>query len=131
MEFRAPAGVPGDDRAALLVLRDLATARVVRLGSGELPGAAQPGFDVRAAAHRVSPALALLPHEREDDGVATVVWERRRPLHPARLYEALEQLVSAAQRSRGRFWLPNRPATMLAWDAAGGSLAVQDCGPAP
>ncbi|HEY6494004.1 MAG TPA: GTP-binding protein [Trebonia sp.] len=57
------------------------------------------------------------------------MWERRRPLHPARLYAALDQLVPAAQRSRGRFWLANRPGMMLGWDAAGGSLAVDDCGP--
>ena len=101
----------------------------MRLGAGELLGAARSGFDVRAAAHRVSPALVLLPPEYEDDGVATLVWKQRRPLHPARLYQALEQLVPAAQRSRGRFWLANRPGVMLAWDAAGGSLAVQECGP--
>lgn len=131
----AVSGEPGLDepagaRPGAAMLRQLhPAARIVRLGAGDLPGAARPGFNVRAAAHRVSPALALLPHECEDDGVATLVWEWRRPFHPARLYEALEQLVPAAQRSRGRFWLANRPDVMLAWDAAGGSLAVEDCGP--
>jgi G3E family GTPase len=104
-------------------------ARIVALGAGELIGAARSGFDVRAAAHRVSPALALLPQEAEKGGIATMVWERRRPFHPARLYEALELLVPAAQRSRGRFWLANRPGVMLGWDAAGANLAVEDCGP--
>ena len=123
-------GEPAGARPGAAMLRQLRpAARVVRLGTGELPGAARSGFDVRAAAHRVSPALALLPHECEHDGVATLVWKQRRPLHPARLYEALEQLVPAAQRSRGRFWLANRPGVMLGWDAAGGSLAVEDCGP--
>ena len=121
---------PSDARPAVAMLRQLRPAApVVRLGAGELPAAARSGFDVRAAAHRVSAALVLLPHEYEHDGVATLVWKQRRPLHPARLYEALEQLVPAAQRSRGRFWLANRPAVMLAWDAAGGSLAVEECGP--
>jgi G3E family GTPase len=118
-----------DARTGVAMLRHLhPTAPIVRLGIGELPRTAQSGFDVRAAAHRVSPALALLPQQGEHDGVATLVWKRRRPLHPARLYEALEQLVPAAQRSRGRFWLANRPDVMLAWDAAGGNLAVEDCG---
>jgi G3E family GTPase len=121
---------PSVVRPAVAMLRQLRPAApVVRLGAGELLGAARSGFDVRAAAHRVSPAMLLLPHEREDDGVSTVVWKQRRPLHPARLYQALEQLVRAAQRSRGRFWLANRPGVMLAWDAAGGSLAVQEYGP--
>jgi G3E family GTPase len=119
-----------ETRPGAAMLRQLQpAARIVRLGAGELPGAARSGFDVRAAAHRVSPALAMLPHAHEEDGVATLVWERRRPVHPARLYEALDLLVPAAQRSRGRFWLANRPYMMLGWDAAGGSLAVEDCGP--
>ncbi|GAB2699923.1 CobW family GTP-binding protein [Kitasatospora kifunensis] len=127
------AGVEGNGperRAALAMLGQLhPTARTVRLGTGALVRAALGGFDVPAARDRVNPALALLPQEREEAGVATVVWERRRPLHPARLYEALEQLVPAAQRSRGRFWLANRPELMLAWDAAGANLAVEECGP--
>lgn len=121
---------PSGMRPAVAMLRQLRPAAlVVRLGAGELPGAARSRFDVRAAAHRVSPALVLRPHKYEHDGVATLVWKARRPLHPARLYQALEQLVPAAQRSRGRFWLANRPGAMLAGDAADGSFAVQECGP--
>ncbi|MDH6117749.1 G3E family GTPase [Kitasatospora sp. GAS204A] len=117
-------------RAGLAMLHQLhSTARVVRLGTGELIRAALGGFDVAAARDRVNPALAQLPQEQDAAGVATVVWERRRPLHPTRLHEALEQLVPAAQRSRGRFWLANRPDLMFAWDAAGANLAVEECGP--
>ncbi|GAB2720029.1 CobW family GTP-binding protein [Kitasatospora kifunensis] len=116
--------------AGLAMLRQLhPTARFVRLGAGTLVGAALAGFEVAAARDRVNPALALLPQAADEAGVATLVWERRRPLHPARLYEALDQLVPAAQRSRGRFWLANRPDLMLAWDAAGANLAVEECGP--
>jgi hypothetical protein len=60
-----------------------------------------------------------------------VVWERRRPLHPARPHEALEQQVPAAHRSRRRFWLADRPDTMPVWDVAGASLAMEECGPWP
>ncbi|MDH6574442.1 GTP-binding protein [Kitasatospora sp. MAP5-34] len=116
--------------AGIAMLRQLhPTARAVRLGTGALARAALAGFDVAAARDRVNPALALLPQAADEAGVATLVWERRRPLHPARLHEALEQLVPAAQRSRGRFWLANRPDLMLAWDAAGANLAVEECGP--
>ena len=121
---------PDETRPGIAMLRHLQpSARIVRLGAGELPGAARAGFDVLAAAHRVSPALARMPQEDQAEGVATMVWEARRPFHPARLYEALDLLVPAAQRSRGRFWLASRPQVMLGWDAAGGSLAVEDCGP--
>ncbi|MDH6129976.1 GTP-binding protein [Kitasatospora sp. GP82] len=120
----------GELRAGIAMLRQLhPTARAARLGTGALVRAALAGFDVAAARDRVNPALALLPQEADEAGVATLVWERRRPLHPARLHEALEQLVPAAQRSRGRFWLANRPDLMLAWDAAGANLAVEECGP--
>ncbi|GAA0686956.1 GTP-binding protein [Kitasatospora atroaurantiaca] len=134
IEYATTLAVPrsgGDHRrGGLSMLRQLhPTARVVRLGTGSLTRAALGGFDVAAARDRVNPAVALLPQEHDEAGVATVVWERRRPLHPARLHEALEQLVPAAQRSRGRFWLANRPELMLAWDAAGASLAVEECGP--
>nr|WP_100840653.1 GTP-binding protein [Kitasatospora fiedleri] len=114
----------------LAMLRQLhPTARRVALGTGELLRAALGGFDVPAARDRVNPALALLPQQADESGVATLVWERRRPLHPGRLHDALELLVPAAQRSRGRFWLANRPELMLAWDAAGANLAVEECGP--
>lgn len=122
---RATAHTPG-----LAMLRQLhPTARVVRLATGALTRAALGGFDVAAARDRVNPALALLPQEHDEGGVTTMVWERRRPLHPQRLHEALELLVPAAQRSRGRFWLANRPDLILAWDAAGANLAVEECGP--
>lgn len=122
---RATAHAPG-----LALLRRLhATARVVRLGTGTLTRAALGGFDVAAARDRVNPAIALLPQQRDEAGVTTLVWERRRPLHPGRLHAALELLVPAAQRSRGRFWLANRPDLLLAWDAAGANLAVEECGP--
>ncbi|MEU4118457.1 GTP-binding protein [Kitasatospora sp. NPDC028055] len=123
------AGTP-ELHTGIAMLRQLhPTARAVRLGTGALVRVALAGFDVAAARDRVNPALALLPQEADEAGVATLVWERRRPLHPARLHEALEQLVPAAQRSRGRFWLANRPDLMLGWDAAGANLAVEECGP--
>jgi G3E family GTPase len=119
-----------DIRPGIAMLRHLQpSARIVRMGAGGLSGAARSGFNVVEAAHRVSPALARMPQEDEEEGVATMVWDARRPFHPGRLYQALDLLVPAAQRSRGRFWLASRPQMMLGWDAAGGSLAVEDCGP--
>ncbi|MFE9764989.1 GTP-binding protein [Streptomyces sp. NPDC005808] len=94
-----------------------------------LAEAALAGFDVEAAAAAQHPACARLPAEADECGVATLVWHRRRPFHPERLYEALEDLCCAAARSRGRFWLADRPDTLLHWDAAGGALCVESAGP--
>lgn len=94
-----------------------------------LASAALAGFDVEAAAAAQHPACALLPAEADAHGVSTFVWHRRRPFHPERLYEALEDLTCAAARSRGRFWLADHPDTLLHWDAAGGALCVESAGP--
>ncbi|GLX37769.1 cobalamin biosynthesis protein CobW [Streptomyces roseochromogenus] len=116
-----------EDRALLAQLHP--TARHVPADSGALARLAFAGFDVEAAAAAQHPACALLPQEAEEAGVTTFVWHRRRPFHPERLYEALEDLCCAAARSRGRFWLADRPDTLLAWDAAGGALCVEKAGP--
>ncbi|PJN07048.1 cobalamin biosynthesis protein CobW [Streptomyces sp. CB01635] len=115
------------DRALLAQLHP--TARQVRIGHGELAGAALGGFDVDAAAAAQHPACALLPADADEAGVSTLVWHRDRPFHPERLYAALEDLTCAAARSRGRFWLADRPDTLLHWDAAGGALCVESAGP--
>ncbi|MFD7027784.1 CobW family GTP-binding protein [Streptomyces sp. NPDC059917] len=120
-------GADDADRALLAQLHP--TARRVRADSFELARAALAGFDVEAAAAAQHPACALLPQDADEAGVATVVWHRRRPFHPERLYGALEDLSCVAARSRGRFWLADRPDTMLAWEAAGGALCVESAGP--
>ncbi|MFD7243777.1 CobW family GTP-binding protein [Streptomyces massasporeus] len=94
-----------------------------------LARAALAGFDVEAAAAAQHPACALLPAEADAHGVSTLVWSRRRPFHPERLYAALEDLTCAAARSRGRFWLADKPDTLFHWDAAGGALCVESAGP--
>ncbi|MEU3607318.1 GTP-binding protein [Streptomyces sp. NPDC035033] len=116
-----------EDRALLAQLHP--TALRVPAASAELARVALAGFDVEAAAAAQHPACALLPQEADEAGVTTFVWRRHRPFHPERLYEALEDLCCAAARSRGRFWLADRPDTLLAWDAAGGALCVENAGP--
>ncbi|MFI7017213.1 CobW family GTP-binding protein [Streptomyces sp. NPDC050164] len=94
-----------------------------------LAAAALAGFDVESAAAAQHPACALLPAEADAHGVSTLVWQQRRPFHPERLYAALEDLTCAAARSRGRFWLADKPDTLFHWDAAGGALCVESVGP--
>ncbi|WP_256105106.1 GTP-binding protein [Streptomyces sp. ODS05-4] len=118
-----------EDRALLAQLHPTARQVPVSGDGGELAAAAFAGFDVEAAAAAQHPACALLPQEAEAAGVGTYVWSRHRPFHPGRLYAALEELTCAAARSRGRFWLADRPDTLVAWDAAGGALCVEPAGP--
>ncbi|MER6013628.1 GTP-binding protein [Streptomyces bluensis] len=125
----AEGGEAADDTDHALLAQLTPGARKVRVGSGALEAALLAGFDVPAAAARVHPASALLPQECDEHGVSTFVWRRERPFHPQRLYAALEDLTCAAARSRGRFWLADRPDTLLSWDAAGGALCVESAGP--
>ncbi|WP_367574907.1 GTP-binding protein [Streptomyces griseoaurantiacus] len=116
-----------DDLALLRQLNPVACQ--VRVTDGRLAATAVAGFDVVAAAAAQHPACARLPHDCDEEGVSTLVWQRRRPFHAGRLFEALEDLCCAAARSRGRFWLADRPDSLLAWDAAGGALCVENAGP--
>lgn len=120
------------DETDLELLRQLhPTARHVHIHEADFASLATAGIgcDTGVARERQHPACALLPQEAAAHGVATLVWRSRRPFHPERLYAALEELTCAAVRSRGRFWLADRPGTLLAWDAAGGALCVESAGP--
>ncbi|MGW4318649.1 CobW family GTP-binding protein [Streptomyces sp. NPDC004684] len=118
-----------DDADRALLARLTPGARTVPVAGGGLGAAVTAGFDVAAAAARTHPACALLPQERDEHGVGTLVYRRERPFHPRRLHAALEDIACAAVRSRGRFWLADRPDTLLSWDAAGGALCVEQTGP--
>jgi G3E family GTPase len=125
-----PAGAPpapGPSTAS--AESESASASASTSARSELARAALAGFDVEAAAAAQHPACALLPAEADAHGVTTLVWHRRRPFHPERLYAALEDLTCAAARSRGRFWLADKADTLLHWDAAGGALCVESAGP--
>jgi G3E family GTPase len=119
----------GDDADQALLAQLTPTAVRLRVGSGSLGPAMLAGFDLAAAAARQHPSCALLPQEADEHGVTTLAWHRDRPFHPGRLYAALEDLACAAARSRGRFWLADRPDTLLTWDAAGGALCLESAGP--
>ncbi|MDP4509320.1 CobW family GTP-binding protein [Nonomuraea turcica] len=92
----------------------------------EIAGAA---LCVHELAERVDPATAQLPADAQTGEITTLVWHRLRPLHPSRLFEAMDELVTTTVRSRGRFWLANRHERMLAWDAVAGAVSVEDAGP--
>ncbi|WP_129841659.1 GTP-binding protein [Streptomyces sp. RFCAC02] len=126
----APGPEPADAADAELLDQLHPTARRIGVTDPGFAAAVTGGaFDPAAATARQHPATALLPQDAAAHGVATTVWRHRRPFHPERLYAALEDLTCAAPRSRGRFWLADRPDTLLGWDAAGGALSVDNAGP--
>lgn len=61
-------------------------------------------------------------------GVTSVLWRSTRPLHPARLNDALEDIVAGVVRSRGVVWLANRPTQRLRWESAGYSASLGTLG---
>ncbi|WP_159944998.1 MULTISPECIES: GTP-binding protein [unclassified Nocardiopsis] len=115
------------DEARTLVEHLNPAAAVVGPGGG-LADLMDGRFDPEAAAHRRNPAWAHYS-ERADGRVGTVTWTRRRPLHPVRFHEALEEIVSAGLRGRGRVWLASRPDTLLVWDAYNDALVLESGGP--
>ncbi|MEU4619579.1 GTP-binding protein [Actinoplanes sp. NPDC023801] len=53
-------------------------------------------------------------------GVSAAVFRARRPFHPARLHDALDEVTMGVLRSRGHFWLASRPDLVMTWESAGG-----------
>ncbi|HWD81750.1 MAG TPA: GTP-binding protein [Kribbella sp.] len=82
-------------------------------------GAAEAWAGELATSDRVQPS---------GDGVTTVLWRSTRPLHPARLNDALEDIVERVVRSRGVVWLANRPTQRVRWESAGYSASLGTLG---
>ncbi|MBG0832699.1 GTP-binding protein [Planomonospora sp. ID67723] len=121
----------GDEQDAELsrdVLTHLAPFTPVHRITG-LPGVLGAAVCTAELAERVDPATAQLPCDARTGEITTLVWRRRRPLHPARLFDAVDELVTESVRSRGRFWLATRHEHLLAWDAVAGIVSVEDAGP--
>ncbi len=68
-------------------------------------------------------------HEPESDtGVSSVVFRTRRPMHPQRLHDTLEEIAGSTLRSRGHVWLATQPELVLGWESAGGGIALGGLG---
>lgn len=119
-------GDEDDHDLSRALLAHLAPATPV---AAPLPEVTGPALCTRVLADRVDPATAVLPCDASTGEVTTVVWHRLRPLHPARLYGVLDDLVTETVRSRGRFWLATRHDRLLGWDAVAGAMSVEDAGP--
>ncbi|WP_155885018.1 GTP-binding protein [Actinomadura flavalba] len=120
---------PDDVELCRELMGHLAPMTPVHLPGDPLPVLAGAAICPHDLAARVDPATAQLPPEASTPAADTVVWRRTAPLHPARFFDVVDALASESVRSRGRFWLGNRPDRMLVWDAAAGVVTVEDAGP--
>lgn len=85
-------------------------------------------FDFQAAESWAGDLAAEDRLQPSGDGVTTVLWRSTRPLHPARLNDALEDIVDGVVRSRGVMWLANRPTQRVRWESAGYSASLGTLG---
>ncbi|MGW3974481.1 GTP-binding protein [Streptomyces ardesiacus] len=103
-------------RAPLPASTDPVTAGPVRGGGWE------------AWRGRLEPVSVPFARRGRHEGVESVLWRSRRPLHPGRLADALAPVMNGVVRSRGHLWLSCRPNAVITWRSAGAHLALQECG---
>jgi G3E family GTPase len=64
----------------------------------------------------------------EEHGVTSFVFDARRPFHPERFAELLNEFPSSVVRSKGHFWLAGREDLALGIDVAGQSIRLVPAG---
>jgi len=88
-------------------------------------------FDFEAASQSAGWMQELEePHAsaEEEHGVTSFIFESRRPFHPERFAELLDEFPSNVVRSKGHFWLAGRPEIGLGLDVAGHSIRLVPAG---
>jgi len=67
--------------------------------------------------------------ETEEYGISSMLFRDKRPFHPVRLWEYLnQQYPEGAIRAKGLFWLASRPNDALNFSQAGGSFRLEKAG---
>jgi G3E family GTPase len=66
--------------------------------------------------------------DTDSSDVTSILFETRRPFHPQRLHDALEDLTGHALRGRGQLWIASQPDTVLAFEFAGGGVSLGTLG---
>lgn len=119
------------DRATLAVLRRLAPRARMTVGLQHV-STALAHLDAQARRGRSDdphgPLLAGQPPLQSDGGVMLLEFNARRPFHPERLHEAIDDLLDGVVQARGRAWLASQPDTVVWIESAGGGLGVGNAG---
>lgn len=61
-------------------------------------------------------------------GVNAALFHARRPFHPQRLHDALDDLTDQPVRGRGQIWIASQPEAAIGWESAGGGLRLGSLG---
>ncbi|TYT63932.1 GTP-binding protein [Natrialba swarupiae] len=88
-------------------------------------------FDFEEASHSAGWIQELQePHQsaEEEHGITSFVFEARRPFHPERFADLLDEFPDEVVRAKGHFWLANRDAEALSVNIAGQSVRIAPAG---
>ena len=66
--------------------------------------------------------------ETEEYGITSFVYRARRPFHPERFHEWINQEWPGVVRSKGYFWLASRPTMVGSWSQAGAVVRHEPAG---
>ncbi|MEU4424114.1 GTP-binding protein [Actinoplanes sp. NPDC024001] len=71
---------------------------------------------------------AIAVHDPDSAEVVSILFDARRPFHPQRLHDALDEFTGEALRGRGQLWIASQPDTVIAFESAGGGVRLGSLG---
>lgn len=110
------------------------TARVVRTRFSQVSPESLMGtglFDFRKAENHdgwLATPRDVVTSEADEYGVSSVVYEKRRPFHPERLWRWINDPPECLLRAKGFIWLASRPDDVLHYSMAGSNGRVEYAG---